>query len=122
MGGDRSAAASAGASPALTVDILDEMHVHPVYGLLSERRGPTGMQAAGPEGPRAASRLGPSPSISENTAAKYGQCFRETSFVTAVASQIKECKILSRYSLSVGSIESPTSTNARKLASAHLLR
>ena len=58
MGGDSSAAASAEASPALTVDILDEMHVHPVYGLLSERRGPSGMQAAGPEGPRAASRLG----------------------------------------------------------------
>jgi hypothetical protein len=52
MEGDSSAAASAEASPALTVDILDEMHVHPVYGLLSERRGPSGMQAAGPEGPR----------------------------------------------------------------------
>ncbi len=33
--------------PLTTVDFLDEMRVHPVYGFLFQQRGPAGMQAAG---------------------------------------------------------------------------
>jgi hypothetical protein len=33
--------------PLTTADFLDEMRVHPVYGLLFQQRGPAGMQAVG---------------------------------------------------------------------------